>query len=416
MSNGIVSRKRTFLAKVAVIGLVLAALLAAACGSDPTNTPRPTDTPRPADTPAPPAPTPIPTATLAPGETPQPTATPRPTSAPQPTATATPRPTPAPVPFYEGKTLRIVVPFNPGGSFDFTGRVVARHISKHLAGNPQVIVQNMPGAGGIRGTSYVAQEAAADGLTMVVHDRAGYLQAFLGRELPYDFFQFRPIGSTSAQPSLVVVRSDLGINSIEDLVSYDRQVVYAAPGRSNTAYWIARLVEILFGAEWRFVTQFNGVPVINLAMDAMEVEAMQHGTISILSQKPEWISEGFVTAIVQTGRPGPDGLVRDPSFPDTPTFHELLGDDEEGKRLVEFVHTGDLGAWPISVAPGTPQERVDELRQAFIDTTNDPEYIAEFSRSYGQPAPLTGEQLEALYQGLREPSPSLLARIQEVLE
>jgi tripartite-type tricarboxylate transporter receptor subunit TctC len=412
MRNRMVSPKRSFLVTLAVIGVVLAAMLAAACGSDPTSTSRPANT----QVPPTPTSTPSPTATLAPGETPQPTATPRPTNAPVPTATATPRPTAAPVPYYEGKTLRIVVPFNPGGSFDFTGRVVARHISKHLAGNPQVIVQNMPGAGGLRGTLYVATEAPADGLTMVVHDRAGYLQSFLGRDLPYDFFEFRPIGSTSAQPSLVVVRGDLGINSIEDLVSYDRQVLYGTPGKANTAYWIARLVEELFGAEWKFVSEFNGVPVINLAMDAKEVEAMQHGTISILSQKPEWISERFVVPIVQTGRPSPTGLVRDPSFPDTPTFHELLGDNEEGKRLVEFVHTGDLGAWPISVAPGTPQERVDELRQAFIDTTNDPDYIAEFTRSYGSPAPLTGEQLEALYQGLRTPSASLLAKINEVLK
>ena len=309
--------KRKALA-LATAAAALVLLLAACGGGDATSTPRPTDRP-----PTEPTDTPQPTATLAPGETPQPTATPAPTPTRRPTATPFPTPTPAPTsvgpPFYEGKTIRIIVNATPGGGYDAYARLVARHIGKHIPGNPDVIVQNLPGGNTLRGPNFIAVAAPRDGTVFGTIVNSNYMEQFLGEPgVEFDVTTLSWVGSPAFTTDTVYCRTDVvGDRTLEELAAAQQsgEVRKLFLGSSNPTAFVSHariLKEFVPGFDWDLVLGYPGGAEFRLAIRKGELDCAGGSKDSFLNDLSDMIEAGEINVLSTTGDANLD---RDPTFP-----------------------------------------------------------------------------------------------------
>jgi tripartite-type tricarboxylate transporter receptor subunit TctC len=356
----------------------LAMFLLAACGSDPTATPRPTNTPGPTATPTP---------TLAPGETPQPT--PTATRVP-PTATPTQGP-----PYYEGKTIRITVGFSPGGGFDTFTRLVARHLPKHIPGNPSVIVTNRPGAGSLVAANTVFAKQPGDGLDIAMFNYSVNLQAVLGDEAAlFDPGEYNWLADMSSNdPTVIYVRGDHPtVKSLEDWQNASEDLVFAATGPgsgSNTdprfMGWIGLPTKVILGyggSSDAFLAVFNG-----------EADARTNTISSSRAAYADQIEDGTIIPIVTMSRNEKFGDLGNDGYGNPiPVITDILTTDEQrGMYGFQVAKSGHLRVFALP--PGTPDAIVDMVRRAFDATVEDPEYITEADRQGVFTSYATGEEV-----------------------
>src|SRR5262245_12872682 len=291
--------------------------------------------------------------------------------------------------FYEGKTVRIIVGLAPGGGFDTYARVVARHIGRHVPGNPTFIVENMTGAGSLIAANHVFKVAKPDGLTVGKFNGALMLGQVLGQPgIEFDARKFEFIGAAVKEDVACAMTKASGITSVEKWAASPVPVKLGgtAPGASpdNTA----RILKAALGLPIQLVAGYKGTAEIRLAADGGEVAG---GCWSWESMRATWrngLDAGEVLPILQaTGRPFPD-------LPNVPLAINLAK-SEEARRLIQIgIQNSGAFARPFLLPPGTPKERVQILRKAFQDTLKDPAFLAETQKAKLTLDPVTGEDLE----------------------
>lgn len=361
---------------IGVMALLLA-LLAAACSPDPTATPRPTtaptDTPVPAtDTPAPPTPT------LRPGETPQPTATPRPaTPTPRPTATAVPTQPPPETDFFEGKTIRILVGSVPGGGYDFFSRLVAKHMPQYIPGKPSMIIQNMPGAGGLIGNNFLYNVAKPDGLTISpIHMELAGQVLVRAPGVEVDFADLEYLGhiQQSIPNCAVTTSAEGGVSTFEELIDGPEVPMGAF---ASTTFFVD-LLNQAFGTNLKNVSGYSGTGTMFVAVEQDEVHGFcGYPAASIIGARADWISSGYVKPFIQFSLGD-----RDPLIPDTPSlFNDFSHLTTETWLEVFRALLGPYSTFrPFAAPPGTPEDRVLVLRDAFWNMLKDPGFIGDAER------------------------------------
>ena len=393
---------------IGVMALALA-LIAAACGSDPTATPRPTAAPT--DTPVPPTATAVPP-TLAPGETPQPTATARPAPTARPTATSAPTQPPPEIDFFEGKTIRIVVGSVPGGGYDFFSRIVAKHMPKHIPGNPSMIIQNMPGAGGLIGNNFLYNSAKPDGLTISpIHMELMGQALVKGPGVQLDFADFEYLGhiQQSKPNCAVTTNAEGGVSTFEDLIGGPEVPMGAF---ASTTFFVD-LLNQAFGTNLKNVSGYSGTGDMFVAVEQGEVHGFcGYPASSIVGARPDWISSGYVNPFILFSLAGEDDVI-----PGTPIFDEFEDLTTPAYMEVFRALTIPYAVFrPFGAPPGTPEDRVLVLRDAFWKTVNDPEFISDAAR-VGRPVnPLPYDQFIAALQAGMQVSDEALAIIRPLYE
>ncbi|HEY7217445.1 MAG TPA: tripartite tricarboxylate transporter substrate-binding protein, partial [Candidatus Binatia bacterium] len=223
--------------------------------------------------------------------------------------------------FFKGKTIRLVVGNSAGGAMDDWGRFVAQYLGKHIPGTPDVIVQNMPGAGAIIAANYIYNVAKPDGLTLGVVNPANYIDQLLGsKEVRFDWPKFSWIGSPETVDQVLFIRTDVPYKTLDDLRSAKEPPRCAALARAGLGYLLPRLLEEGLGIKLNMVLGYGGGGDMNLAIEKGEVHC-RAGTVSaFVGREPTrtWIKNGFVRGLVQSG------AKRYPKLSDVPTVYELM--------------------------------------------------------------------------------------------
>src|SRR5262245_839480 len=312
--------------------------------------------------------------------------------------------------FYDGKVIRIIVGLAPGGGFDTYARVIARHLGKHIPGDPTVVVENMTGAGSLISANHIYKVAKPDGLTVGKFNGALMLGQVLGQAgVEFDARKFEFIGAAVKEDVACGLTKASGITSVEKWMASPTPVKLGgtAPGASpdNTA----RILKAALGLPIQLVAGYKGTAEIRLAADGGEVAG---GCWSWESMRATWrtaLQAGDVVPVLQ---------VTSRSFPDLPNVPLAinLAKTDEARRLIQIgVQNSGAFARPFLLPPGTPKERVQVLRKAFQATLMDPAFLAEIEKAKLSLDPVTGEELQKLVAELFTLEPALVAKLKDIL-
>jgi len=321
----------------------------------------------------------------------------------------------AQAPFYQGKNITIVVGYLAGDGYDIWARLLAAHIARHIAGTPNIIVQNMPGAGSRIAANYVYNVAKPDGLTLGAIGPSLYFDQLIGqKEVQFDWAKFTWIGSTEKTPFLFYMRTNSPHKTLEDIRRAPEPPKCSATSTGTSGHFVPRLLEEALGAKFRLVMGYKGGGEQDLAFERGEVDCRSLSIPTFFAREPfgTWRKKNLVRVLVQTGRK------RDAKLPDVPTVFELMNEHktpESTQRLVAVVlASGDLGR-PFIAPPAVPADRVKILRAAFTKTMNDPVFLDDVKKKKLEADPSSGEELEALAKEAIAQPPEVIERMKRLL-
>lgn len=312
-------------------------------------------------------------------------------------------------PFYEGKTMTIVVPTKAGGGYDLYARLLMRHIGKHIAGHPRVIVENMDGAGGLVAANHVYNRAKPDGLTFMIFNHMIILRQLAGDPaVRLDVRRMSWIGTAAGSDNLCVVRSDARYQRIEEMIGAKEPLILGATPRSTREYY-PKLVKEVLGANFKIVTGYKSGGAIYVATENKEIDGFCGlGWDSLKADRPHWLEKNFIKIFLQLN---PLGKVAE--LGDVPWIMDLVKDPRD-RELVEAA-MGTQGIVRSFVAPpGVAADRLAILRKAFMDTLRDPEFLGDAARTKTEIRPRTGAEVEGLIRRWFSLPPQMIARIREI--
>jgi tripartite-type tricarboxylate transporter receptor subunit TctC len=321
----------------------------------------------------------------------------------------------AQTPSFQGKTIRLVVGSSTGGGYDLWARLLARYYGKHIPGQPEIVVQNMPGAGSLVAANHVYNVAKPDGLTLGAILPALYFDQLVGRkEVQFDWAKFSWIGSPEQNEPLHYMRADSPYKTIEDIRKAKEPPRCGSSGTGTTGHYIPRLLEETLGLKHTIVGGYQGGSEIDLAVERNEVICWSPLIATFFGREPyiSWHKKGFVRVLAQMGRK------RDPRLENVPTIYELMEQHqtpEAGKRLARVVLTAATLGRPIVAPPAVSAETLKILRRAYLETLKDAELVAEVKKRRWELAPLSGEELAEMAREVIDQPPEIIPRMKWVI-
>ena len=316
--------------------------------------------------------------------------------------------------FYKGKQIRIIVGLSSGGGYDRAARMIARHIGKYIPGNPDLVVQNMPGAGSVTAANYAWGVAKPDGLTLLAPHNNFYLSQLSGqKEVQFDLPKFQWIGSLENDDMMIFARADAPFKSMSEVVRQKITPKCGSTGVGSSDYVMSKILEETIEAQIQHVTGYPGSSEIALALERGEVQCMGLTISTYYGREPflTWLKSKFVRFLAQSGRK------RDPRVGDAPTIYELMDEFKTPatkRRVAEAMLLGGEWARPLMAPPGTPADRVAVLRTAYEKVAKDPDLIAEAKKMRIDVTPVTGEKLQSMAKEVMVQPPEVIAQIKKL--
>jgi tripartite-type tricarboxylate transporter receptor subunit TctC len=321
----------------------------------------------------------------------------------------------AQAPNFQGKTMTIIVGTVAGDLYDLYARAIALFMGRYLSGNPNIIVQNMPGAGHMIAANYVYNVAKPDGLTIGAINAGLYFEQLIGRaEVKFDWTKFNWIGNATKSPQVLYMRADSPFKTIEDVRSAKEPPKCGTTGLSNMGYFVPKLLEEAVDARFNVIAGYQGGNEIDLAVEKGEIQCRSLSTEAYFSREPffTWRRKGFVRELVQGGK------VRDEKLAGTPTIYELMDKykaPEIGRRLaIALLASGEFHR-PYMAPPKMRPEVVKALRDAFTKMMKDPEFLAETKRKKLDMDPTTGEEVQALANDVMSQPKDVVERLKKLM-
>lgn len=317
-------------------------------------------------------------------------------------------------PFYEGKTIQLLVASGPGATTDMSARLVGRYLGRHMPGNPGIVVQNMPGGGGLIAANYLFHVAKPDGLTIAAISRANYIEQMVGRpEVRADFRKFSWIGSFNKAPMMAACRSDTEYKSLAAIRAAKTPPRFGQSGSGSISYVFANLIERILDIKIKNVTGFQSGRDTDLGLERGEIDCRATSDITVIrSPWRGWVKENYVTFIVQQG-PEKSALL-----PPTPTVAELARPERKSYlTLMNVMLAYTQFDRPFAAPPGVPRERLEILREGFERMLRDGDFAAEAKKllDWDGATYLSGAQLEKkMIETVTQP-PDVIKRIKEIL-
>jgi tripartite-type tricarboxylate transporter receptor subunit TctC len=314
-----------------------------------------------------------------------------------------------PAEFYKGKTVDLMIGYTSGGGYDLYARLLARHMGKHIPGNPIVVPKNMEGAGSLRLANWLYNIAPKDGTVFGTITRSAASDPLLGQHgIQYDADKFIWLGSANNEVSVCVTWYTSGIATIEDMKTKD--LTLGATNRADDTYQFARMVSELLGFKPKMVTGYPGGNNVVLAMERGEVQGRCGWSwSSVKTAHPSWITEKKINIIIQFA------LARHPDLPDMPLIMDFAKNDAQ-KQALQLLLSRQVMGRPFLAPPGLPPERAAALRKAFMDTMNDKEFLADAERSKFEITPVSGEQIQKLVGDLNQTPPEVAKMAAEIIQ
>jgi tripartite-type tricarboxylate transporter receptor subunit TctC len=315
--------------------------------------------------------------------------------------------------FYKGKTIRIIG--GSGGFYESWARLVARHMAKHIPGNPNIIVQNMLGAGSLIAANYVYNVAKPDGLTLGTFLNTIYLDQLVGRkEVQFAIEKFGWIGSPVGEAMMLYMRADAPYKTIADVIKAKEAPKCGATGTASSSYILTMMLDETIGAKFNAVLGYQGSGDTDMAVEKGEVVCRAHNVSAHFGREPfdTWHGKNFDRHLVQSGRK------RDRNLPDTPTMYELMDQyrtPELSRRAAQVILAGGEFGRPLLATPGTPPERLALLRTAYGKTMQDPELLAEAKKARMDVDPSSAEELQSLLKEVMNQPKEVIDRVKKLL-
>jgi tripartite-type tricarboxylate transporter receptor subunit TctC len=318
-------------------------------------------------------------------------------------------------PFYEGKTIRIVTGYPAGDVNDLWPRLIARYMGKYIPGNPNFIIQNMPGASSMIAANYVYGVAKPDGLNLGWIAPTLYFDQLVGRnEVKYDWAKYSFVSSPSPSEHHLYMRADTPYKTVEDVRKAAEPPKCGSGGAAGTGYYFPKLLEETVGAKFTIVLGYQGGGPIDLAVEKGEIHCRAMTIESFMAREPfhSWRKKNFVRSIAQSGQK------RDPRLPDTPTIYELMDQYKTGdqaRRVATVILAGGMFGRPLVGPPGIPADRLKILRDAAMSALKDPELKVEAEKRNYELDPVSGADMERLAKEVMSQPPPVLERMKKIL-
>jgi tripartite-type tricarboxylate transporter receptor subunit TctC len=305
--------------------------------------------------------------------------------------------------------ITMVVGFSPGATYDIYTRTFARHLGKHLPGKPNVVVQNMTGAGTLRSANFIYNQAPKDGTTLGMFARGLAMQPLLDMTgIQFEARKFNWIGSISSDVSLVLSWHTRPFKTIDDLRK--NEMVVAGTGSGADSVIFPYILNGVLGTKMKVVTGYPGAADFLLAVERQEADGTAGVSWSgIRASRPEWITNKQINVVVQLG------LKRHPGMDPAPLVMDFAKNDSD-RGVLELIFARQDMAYPIVAPPGTPPERMAVLRQAFEAVMKDPEFLADAKKQSLETAFMRGEEIEKLIDRIFASPPDVIARAVSAIE
>ena len=320
-------------------------------------------------------------------------------------------PAQAAAPYYEGKSIRIVVGFSAGGGFDTYSRLIGRHLGRHIPGNPGVVVENMPGAASLISANHVYNVAKPDGLTIVNFHGNQVINQVIGKEgIEFDARKFEYIGIPTQDNVACAFYKPSGVTTFDNLRNAKTPVKFGGVAPGDTTYNTAKLLIAALKLPIQLVAGYKGTAEVKLAAEAGEVAGGCWQWESIKSIWRQGLDAGNVAIVLQVNAKTHPELAKVPNAVD-------FAANENSKLLLKYGgHDPSAITRPYAVGPGTPKDRVLLLRKAFVETLKDPEFLADAKKSRLDTDPLTGEEIEKIVAQLFKMDAALINQLKEILK
>jgi tripartite-type tricarboxylate transporter receptor subunit TctC len=313
--------------------------------------------------------------------------------------------------FYEGKTVRFIVGFSAGGGYDTYTRVIARHIGKHVPGNPVFAVENMAGAGSMISANHVYKVAKPDGLTIGHFIGGLFLQQLLGKPgIEFDSLKFEYVGVPGQDNFILGVAKSTGITDAEKWIASKQVVKFGGVSTGSGTDDFPNLFKAIIGLPIQMVSGYKGTADIRLAFNSGEITGLSNSWESTKSTWKKEVGGGDLIVVLQAG---------DKPHPELPKVPLAIGfaKTDEAKKLIQTVtRVHGPSVRPYVLPPGTPKDRVQILRKAFMDTMKDPAFLAEAKKANLDINPDVGAELESKFRDIFRLDQSLIAKLKEFLK
>jgi len=318
-------------------------------------------------------------------------------------------------PFYSGKTVRLVIGFTPGGFYDRWARLLSRYIPKYVPGNPNFIVQNMPGASSVVAANYVYNIAKPDGLTLLMPINSLYLDQITGRaEVKFDIRKFEFIGTQEKTPTMLYFRADTPFKTLTDIINAKEPPKCGSTGTASTGYLLGKIMEEAFKARLAAVTGYQGGSEIDVAVERGEIVCRGMDIPPHFGREPfdSWHKRGFDRHILQSGPK------RDPRMGDAPTLFDFMDQfktPDALRRMARIIMASGECGRPMLAGPGNPPDRIKMLRDAYAQALRDPGLVDEAKRGQMDLEYTSGEELQALMKDLMSQPREVNDRVKKIL-
>jgi tripartite-type tricarboxylate transporter receptor subunit TctC len=308
--------------------------------------------------------------------------------------------------FYQGKTINLVIGLSAGGGYDLYARVLAKHLGRHIPGNPTVVPVNMTGAGSLRAANYLYNAAPKDGTAIGTFSRGMAIAPLLGAA-QFDGRRFAWLGSATTDVSVCITWTTSAVRSWDDTLA--RPFVLGGQAAGSDPSIFALMYKNLLGAKIKLVSGYPGTNDITLAMERGEVDGLCGISWStVKSRHAEWIKSNKINVLVQAG------LTKEPDLPEVPQAADLVKGAEQ-MQILRLVLTTHAMARPFTAPPEIPADRKEMLRKAFDETMNDPEFRAEAAKLQLDINPISGASIDTLLQEIYATPKDVAARAARII-
>ena len=291
--------------------------------------------------------------------------------------------------FYKGKTVSMYIGFSAGGTYDLYGRLVARHMGKHIPGNPTVVPRNMEGAGSIRLTNFMYNQAPKDGTALATMGRGGAFGPLFGMKgAQFDAEKFLWIGSANDEVSLCASWHQSGITTFEDV--RQKELIVAATGPGDESQTVPKIFNGVLGAKFKVIGGYPGSNEMTISVERGETQGRcAYSWASMKSVHRQWLDEKKINILIQLS------YQKHPELPHIPLASDLAKTQED-KQMINLFAARQVMGRPFFSTPDIPADRAAALRKAFMDTLKDPEYEAEADKLKLENTPVSGERVQKI--------------------
>jgi tripartite-type tricarboxylate transporter receptor subunit TctC len=314
----------------------------------------------------------------------------------------------SPAEFYKGRNVDLYIGYSVGGAYDLYARVLARHLGKHIPGNPTITPKNMEGAGSLRLANWLYNVGPKNGTALGTIGRGTAFDPLLGSKgAQFQADKFTWIGSANNEVSVCVAWKTSGITKFEDV--FEKELIVGGTGQAADTDQFPRILNGVLGTKFKIVSGYPGGNDITLAMERGEVQGRCGWSwSSVLSTQKRWIDDKSINVLVQMS------LNKHPGLPDVPLVMDFAKSEDQ-QQIFKLIFARQVMGRPYLAPGGLPKDRADALRNAFARTVQDPDFLADAEKSQLEITPVTGEEIDKLVKDLYQTPKALAAKAAEFI-